>query len=107
MQIWLPKSSYLSSNVLPEVLNAWNPAHPLHEVHRHSVQQTSVAWLAGQADVQLMQVVLACICPLTTQNLARLRQPNGRLYTAWGLECHVNWVGFPISSQVLSCLELN
>jgi hypothetical protein len=32
-QAQLAKSSYLSSNVLPEVLNAWNPADPLHEVH--------------------------------------------------------------------------
>jgi len=32
-QAQLTKSSYLSSNVLPELLNAWNPADPLHEVH--------------------------------------------------------------------------
>lgn len=57
--------------------------------------------------MQLVQMVLASICPLATQNLAGLGQTNCRLHTAWRLECHIDWVWFPVAAQVLCCLELD
>ena len=76
-------------------MNARHPFHPLQEVHGHSIEQAGVAWLAGQAHMQLVQVILAGICSLTPQDLARLCQPNCGLHTAGRLECHVNGVGVP------------
>lgn len=57
--------------------------------------------------MQLVQMVLASISPLTTQDFARLCQANGGLHTAWRLKGHVNWVWLPIAAQVLGCLELD
>ena len=101
------RSSHLSSNVLPEALDAGHPSHPLYEVHRHPIQQASVPRLAGQAHMQLMQVILAGISPLPPQDLARLCQTNGRLHAAWRLECHVDGVWLPITAQILRCSELD
>ena len=57
--------------------------------------------------MQLVQMILASIRPLAAQNLAGLRQANCGLHTAWRLEGHVDWVGFPVAAQVLCCLELD
>ena len=51
--------THLSRNVLPEVLDAGHKLRPPQEISSHAVEQAGVAGARGQANVQLVQVVLA------------------------------------------------
>ena len=70
---------YLASNVLPELLDARHKFGPVQEVHGHAIEEACVAGSRGQADVQLVQVVLAGISPAALLDLARLRQSCSKL----------------------------
>ena len=52
---------------------AWMPGTrrvPAHEVKRHAVQQPRVALAAGQADVELVQMISALCRPCALQQVA-------------------------------------
>ena len=90
-------ATHLTSYAFPEGLNARDPNGPMHEVHRHAVQQPCVPRFARQAHMQLMQMVFAAVGSLPSQDFARLGQANGGEHTARGLEGHVYGVGLPIA----------
>jgi hypothetical protein len=51
--------THLSRDVLPKVLDAGDKLCPPQEVSGHAVEQAGVAGARGQADMQLVEVVLA------------------------------------------------
>lgn len=66
----------LAGDVHPEGLDAGHEAGPVHEVQRHAIQQAGVALPAGQADVQLVEVVLAPLRPGPLRRTAPISPSN-------------------------------
>lgn len=81
MEFAIMRGNYLAGNFSPELLDEGNMLGPLQEIHWHAIQESSATCPSWQADVQLMQMFGAILCPQTS------------LYLSWlGKTCSIQFL---------------